>query len=242
MSEKQTDREEKLGNSELLEDIFGLNIRGLRTIWDMFVRPAQVFAAARSADWRGTYTPSIRLVFSLAAVAALLQFLWGNENSITFKNILEELVAAEAFPDAASAEAATKRIVDMFAALYPLVFLLMHFIAASLVRVWGPGTGFVIRLRLWFLTITPGATLGTLLLLTLAVAPSWDGFMLSLGGMLISLGGDSTTAFRGGVWQRSNWGRLWRAALFAFVSLVATILVSITCFTIAGSIVMFGTA
>lgn len=36
----------------LLSDLFGLNIRGAKTLGDLFARPKAVFESARVYDWR----------------------------------------------------------------------------------------------------------------------------------------------------------------------------------------------
>ena len=53
------------GLNDMAEDLFGLSLRGLATIRDSFLRPADLFSAARTPDWQGRYTPSVRLVISL---------------------------------------------------------------------------------------------------------------------------------------------------------------------------------
>ena len=54
----------KVGGDDLIEDMFGLNLRGLKTLWVMFASPRKGYEAARSPDWMDrSYTPSIRLLF-----------------------------------------------------------------------------------------------------------------------------------------------------------------------------------
>ena len=65
----------------LAEDLFGLNVRGLRSVRTLWARPKRYFAAARSLDWNGTYTPSIRLYLSFFALYSLLKVWWIGGNA-----------------------------------------------------------------------------------------------------------------------------------------------------------------
>ncbi|MEL6258307.1 MAG: hypothetical protein AAFQ67_04530, partial [Pseudomonadota bacterium] len=56
---------------ELIQDAFGLNIRGVQTLWALLAHPSRVFTAAQSIDWAGRFTPSIRLAFSIVALTIL---------------------------------------------------------------------------------------------------------------------------------------------------------------------------
>ena len=64
------------GLNDMAEDIFGLSLRGLSTIWETITKPAIVFTAARTPDWNQRYTPSLRLVTSIIAVMMLLRIFW----------------------------------------------------------------------------------------------------------------------------------------------------------------------
>jgi len=54
------DRLDRLGSDALVEDLFGLNIRGVRTIWTMLARPRSAYEAAlaspqRPISWSGAF-------------------------------------------------------------------------------------------------------------------------------------------------------------------------------------------
>ena len=57
-----------------IEDAFGLNIRGLKTLWHLIIAPKRVLESARVTDWRERYTPTLRLTFSVITVFMLLSF------------------------------------------------------------------------------------------------------------------------------------------------------------------------
>ena len=41
----------KFGSDEFFYDIFGINIKGLKSAWTLIRRPAEYFDAARLPDW-----------------------------------------------------------------------------------------------------------------------------------------------------------------------------------------------
>ena len=84
----------KIGFDNLLEDIFGLNIRALKTIGVLFKSPGKYFKAAKTPDWTDRYTPSFRVWFGLMAMLVALKFLYTTEANImidAYAGILEHL-------------------------------------------------------------------------------------------------------------------------------------------------------
>jgi len=71
----------KIGFDNLLEDIFGLNIRALKTIGVMFRKPVDYFKAARTPEWEDKYTPSFRVWFGIMAILVALNFIYNNDKS-----------------------------------------------------------------------------------------------------------------------------------------------------------------
>ena len=45
-----------IGLDDFLEDMFGMNIRGFKTIWVLLTRPKLYFIAAKTPDWHARYT------------------------------------------------------------------------------------------------------------------------------------------------------------------------------------------
>lgn len=164
---------DRLGFDSLLHDMFGLNIRGLRTVWDTTFRPSRTFTAARDPDWLHRYTPSIRLVAGLLAVFLLLRFFWEAEDSAVFQGALQaitdqlNLIVAELPEDqrpppefmAERALEGTQMLFQNWAIAYPFTFILLHLIIACCLRIWGKGTSTVSRIRLYFLPIATAIAL-----------------------------------------------------------------------------------
>ena len=71
----------KFGSDEFFYDIFGINIKGLKSAWTLIRRPAEYFDAARLPDWGGEHWPSIRIWLGLTGILIALQFLWASESS-----------------------------------------------------------------------------------------------------------------------------------------------------------------
>ena len=62
---------------DAVEELFGANIRSLRTLWTAIRHPRRYAEACLTPDWQGgRYTPAVRLwlaIFSLSLLAALLR-------------------------------------------------------------------------------------------------------------------------------------------------------------------------
>ena len=58
------------------EDIFGLNLRGLRSIGVLWRSPKLYFDSARHMNWRDSFTPSIRLWLFFFALLSFFKFWW----------------------------------------------------------------------------------------------------------------------------------------------------------------------
>ncbi|MEM9179610.1 MAG: hypothetical protein AAGA89_07855, partial [Pseudomonadota bacterium] len=73
----------------LVADLFGLNVRGAKTLAHLVTQPAKVFASARVNDWQGQYTPTMRLAFSVLTVFSLLSFFWAAEDGVLYQTLLD---------------------------------------------------------------------------------------------------------------------------------------------------------
>ena len=144
----------------LLADLFGLNIRGAKTLRDLLIRPKQVFNSARVLDWRSQYTPTMRLAFSILTVFSLLSFFWTSENSILYQSLLAQL--SQTLAEDPDAPALRQRVNSTFAAynfIYPFTYMLIHSLIGAMLFIWGKGTSWVARIRLYFGVISIGIAL-----------------------------------------------------------------------------------
>lgn len=148
------------GWDALLDDLFGLNVRALATLWVAFTQPSKLFTAARDPDWLNKYTPSIRLVFSLIAVVVFLKFIWMNDASGLFAFARQnfETIAME-FPGM-SLDEATREYLAIQLVTYPFAYFGVHLLFALFLRIWGAGTPLPVRIRLYFVTVLPTMLMG----------------------------------------------------------------------------------
>ena len=191
----------------LFEDVFGLNVRGLNTVLHLILSPRTVFESARVADWRRKFTPTIRLTFSIITVFMLLSFFWAAEDGMMYQALLAQFEqAAAANPDAPRVADIMQELNKVFAAysfFYPIIYMILHGLVASIVFVWGKGTGWVTRVRLYFGLLAVGMTVS---LLTILVTPFLSGDMMivfTFVGMGIALLAYWLTYVRG-MWGRAS--------------------------------------
>ncbi|MAP95929.1 MAG: hypothetical protein CMK07_13350 [Ponticaulis sp.] len=213
---KNVPADRRVGLSDLLEDLFGLSLRGLATMWAMLANPKPAFAAARLPDWRDrNFTPSIRLVLSLLALLTAIRFLWTGENSLMYGSTLDALKAAGAANSDELAREQTEQILDNFVWIYPIAFLTFLGIITAITPVWGKGTSIATRIRLGFLAIIPSVFLSVLMTVSVGFLAddmlSWMMIAPILLGWIL----DFATPLRGGIAGASTGVRLGKAALFA---------------------------
>lgn len=214
-------RPKNVGASELIEDMFGLNVRGVHTIWQMFHCPEKVFTSARKADWDDRrYTPSIRLVFSLFAAMAALRFLWSGSESYFYNVTTDLAINTGEFATEAAARAFTDDVLETFAIVFPFALMLAHFVASLLLHVWGGKTPAAVRIRLYFSAIVPGCLFSLFMTALMGVTTEGSWFWVTGMMVLVVFALDFSTGMRGGVAGTTTAGRVARAGLVALVSLL----------------------
>lgn len=178
---------QRVGSDEFFYDIFGVNIKGLKSIWTLIRNPAEYFEAARLPNWGGDHWPSIRIWLGLMGLLVALQFLWASENSeMTAMFQMLAMIMADTAVSTESVEidisgldrqALGKQAFKRWIFIYPFFFIAAMCVLAFIFRAWKPAVSFVIRLRYIFAIIIPASIFG--LFLTLA--------MVNLSGELYQL-------------------------------------------------------
>ena len=209
------------GWDALLDDLFGLNVRALASMWAILATPRKVFAAARDADWLGKYTPSIRLVFTLIAAMVFLRFLWGGENSALHQMTKSGLTESNVL-GYGDMDTFTQDYLGLWLVMFPFSYFFVHGLMALLVRIWGKGTRAPVRLRLYFAALLPGLLLGVLSTVAIPLMPA-----LALTALIYAL-----TIFRGLPATVSKIGRAWRGILFACVAIGGDLFIALSTFVI----------
>ena len=221
MAKKEQPELPRISWDDAAQDLFGLNIRGLKSIWALWVHPRRYFTAAQDPDWQKRFTPSIRLWLSLVALMSFLQFLWiGSDTPLV-------QIYAQGFKDggAVPVEGMTHQDLGERAALWiygitPVFQAIALIILALIYPFWGQKTSFALRQRYLFATIVPSATLMLSLLpamgqMSIEMVANF-GFVIAVIAYIT----DFATSFRGAFAGKSTGGRLWRSALLAGVMLL----------------------
>lgn len=222
----------------MAEDLFGLNIRGLKSIYVAWTRPRAYFASARTPEWSDRYTPSIRLWLSFFALFSALKFWWlgSNEGMIGafatgFANAGLSLPEGMTYEDVG-----TEAVLWIFGWI-PILQIVSMFLLSLIYAVWGERTTVALRQRYLFIILIPSASVMPLFLSIMLLVPqnmmSAYGVFLAAVAFII----DFQTGYRGGFSGISRMGRAWRAGLLAFI-LVTTNTVTAVAAQIVGILII----
>ncbi|MEM1391285.1 MAG: hypothetical protein AAGG45_09410 [Pseudomonadota bacterium] len=220
--EGKSAKSDQPGLDDLLEDVFGLSLRAGTTLSHLLTKPAQIAAAARSPSFKDTYTPTIRLTFSLLTLMMLLSFFWAGENSPFFellRNIVESS-APEGTPDPVI-DSLAKDFFAKYSVVYPVIYLIFQGTVGSLVFVWGNGTPLVARLRLYFSILAIGMlwaliSIGFVAMTNLEMNTTYLISALLITFLIYSL--FYSFLIEG---THSGSAKIWRAVLIAIIVLIA---------------------
>lgn len=175
-SDRQVSKPDKsIGFDDFLEDLFGMNIRGFKTIWVLITRPKLYFIAAKTPDWQARYTPSFRVWFAIIALTAALAWIWAGPDSPMFNVYREALlpmvegankslaprdlmIEAESF----NIDQAARDVIRWTNIFLPVTYFMTLGIIAFLFRSFGENLPYIVRLRYVFAIIIPGSLLGLL--------------------------------------------------------------------------------
>jgi len=196
--------------------------------------PRDYFAAARTLDWNGKYTPSIRLWLSFFALFSALKFWWLGTNAgmvgafaTGFENAGLILPAGLSYQDV-GAEA----VLWAFGWV-PVLQIVSMVLLALVYTAWGESTTLALRQRFLFAVMVPSASLMPVFLTLMLFVPT---SMITAYGIFLAIAAfsiDFQAGYRGAFSNASNMGRAWRAGLLALT------LVTINTFTaIAAQIVV----
>lgn len=200
----------RVGSDEFFYDIFGVNIKGLKSIWTLIRQPAEYFEAARLPDWGGDHWPSIRIWLGIMGVLVALQFLWASESSemtAMFQNMVMSLgdgISASAAADGVTLDLSAldrqtlgKQTFKRWVVIYPFFFIGAMCILAFIFRAWKPASSFVIRLRYIFGIIVPASVFGLLTTLAMVNLSGHLYMIVSFITMPVMLILYALTAYRG---------------------------------------------
>lgn len=257
MSQRNTDN--IVGLDDLIEDLFGMNVRSFKTIWVLFSSPRQYFIAAKTPAWMDKYTPSTRLWLGLMAILIALQFFWASPDAAIMDNLsttLSAVFANAAINVGSTADFAAfdmagelQKAMKLNYLIYPFVFIFAFSVFAWLYRAWGEALSFTVRLRYVFAVIVPASVIG---LFTTLMTPFISATQLNLFSVIqtvVILGLYFLTGFRGAYGDMDNgeaFGRSIVLAVGIFITLTIAQLISyglsfgISLFPAAGDFIQSG--
>ena len=225
------------GWHELVDDAFGINLKGLKTIWASITAPAGLFSAACTIDWQGQkYSPTLRVWLFLITVLMFLQFIWANPDSIVGQQMKS---AFDAYGDTRLTARETIEIaLQRYVFVYPILLMLLSMLAALLPGIWGRPMTAAVRIRTYFATILPGLVV-TLLSTPLTLLISGDNMAVYVQSMSIVMVlvflADFITAHRGLAPTHKVSARTLSAMLLAIINAIVYLMAS----TIAATIMIF---
>lgn len=210
------------GWDALLDDVFGLNVRGFRTMWASLFNPARVFEAARDPGWQDRYTPAIRLVFVIFALTEFLQFLLSGEATPIWQTVVETVSSFEGDLYGREVDAVAREVLLAYSALYSIAFFVLHIPMSLFVGTWGKGVSMPVRSRLYFATLVPGTLIGLALVIgqnTISTEINQTSSLIFMALIILAYAG---TIFRGLAPRISVGGRLWRAGVMGLLMIAVT--------------------
>jgi hypothetical protein len=219
---------DKIEIDDLAEDVFGLNVRGIRSIGTIWVNPAAYFMAAREKSWSGRFTPSIRLWLSLIALTSLLQFIWiGGDTPLVSAYAEGFRSAGLTPPEGMNFEQLGQHTALWIYAIAPIIQLTLFLLVLGFFPFWGEKTTYGMRIRNIFAVMIPSATLLALFLPSMALIPSTHlaAFGYIIGIVTFAL--DGSTAYRAAFPSQTLLGRIWRAGVLTLSILMLNIAANI---------------
>lgn len=210
-----------------LGDIFGLNITGLKSIWAAITAPARYFTAAQSPDWEDSYTPSVRLWFSIIAFTFFLRFIWGHDDTAIMQFMVAQLQQANvSLPEGVTYQMAASSMARWTFAYTPFTYLLCLFLLGIIWPFWGRKMPLALKARYVYATVIPSTVLGIFTSLGMAWITHEQFVVYSFASMFIVIVIDSSTAWRGAFTHLGAFSKLWRSILLGLTLAFTYILAS----------------
>lgn len=236
----------RVGSDEFFYDIFGINIKGLKSIWTLFRRPVEYFEAARLPDWGGEHWPSIRIWLGIMGLLVALQFVWASESSeMTAMFQTLATIPADSFNDAARNKGVTidlsaldrqslgKQAFKRWVFIYPFFFIAAMCALAFIFRAWKPAVSFVIRLRYIFAIIIPASVFGVFTTLAMVNVTGQIYLAISFISMPVMTLLYAITAYRGPFYRLERGERIGLSIVTAILIMVFLLLAQLISMLIA---------
>ena len=181
--------------SDLMEDLVGFGARTFHSITTAFTDPRTYFLAAKSPDWTGRFSPSVRIYLGLITVSAFFRFLYAGEAgamTTLYEGIFEDLfdqveAQGKERPTASTTDLAMETLRYYFI-LSPFIALPIYMLIGWMFRSFGEPLNAVVRIRYVFAAMVPATTVMTLLTIGFVILPQAWFSTLSLATMMLTHG------------------------------------------------------
>jgi len=237
----------KAGFEELLEDVFGLNIRTFRSLKTLLVRPADYFRAAKTLDWKDqSFTPSPRLWLAIIALTVATRFIWGDPDGAFMQAMQENLErgfkqgAGEKADKFASFDwpAIIERIFNISMFVQPFIIIAMIMLLAVFIRFWGERLNYVVRLRYLFAIIIPASAVNFVITLGLVALAGNAVIWVSLVQVAVIFVLYTCTALLGPFKGQPRDSAIPKSIVLAIILFVVVIIANFAAQTIATGLVL----
>ena len=212
----------------ITEDIFGINLRGARSILALWASPRRYVEAATHADWQGRYTPAIRLWLFFFALFSAFKVWWLGQSA----GLVEAWAtgfsdAGVPLPPGTMYEDLAREAIVLVFTLLPVLQIVATFAVALVYPYWGRPATAALRQRLFFATIVPSASLMPVVMTVMIFVPSQALMAYGVGLAALTFAVDFVTGYRGAFSPLSPWGRVWRSSLLALVIVGTNVVLSV---------------
>ena len=198
------------------EDLFGLNLRGLRSIGVLWRNPKLYFNAARHVDWRESFTPSIRLWLFFFALLSFFKFWWVGSSDGMIEAYANGFAQAELpLPVGMTYHEVGREAVLLVFGMLPLFQITATILLALTFPFWGEPTTSALRQRYLFAVIVPSSSLMPVFMTVMMFVPPQYLTFYGLGLAALTWVIDFQTGYRGAFQTAGRGGRIWRAALLS---------------------------
>ncbi len=213
----------------VVEDLFGLNLRGLRSIGVLWRRPKLYIDAAQHIDWRESFTPSIRLWLFFFALLSFFKFWWVGSSDGMIEAYSNGFAKAElTLPEGMTYREVGREAVLLVFGLLPLFQITTTILLALTFPFWGEPTSAALRQRYLFAVIVPSSSLMPVFMTVMMFVPPQYLTLYGLGLAALTYIIDFQTGYRGAFQTAGRGGRVWRASLLSLCVVALNIATTLT--------------
>ncbi|WND02012.1 hypothetical protein QGN29_10685 [Temperatibacter marinus] len=226
--ETEKNNPKDLATGEIVEDVLGLDMRGLKSIYALWVKPREYFQAAKQANWNNIYTPSVRLWLFFFALFSVLKFWWLENNPAMIGAYIvgfEEARLTE--PEGVSFEEIAQEMLQLTFAILPFLQIAVLGLLSFVYPFWGRPLSRALRQRYFFAIMIPSASLMPVLLTGMVFITSeyieLYSYSLALTAFLLHF----MVSYRGVFYDFTLGKRLFLSGLMAFVVVALSTLLGV---------------